>query len=580
MRGKLKDVSLKYKASLTILIVTLIPLTILGTCIIMMYSNAIEERSRMHIEENIRIMTSRISGVFVNANLCGNHILLNLNQIEDENIKQQITKDNKIHNLLNQSVLIFDGIESIVYVTPEHNFYSTNVNLLEEEKKEQILASSYMEQLLDANGKTRLFDKTENCMEVSGSVVTMGKRVLNIITGETLGYLFVNIPGEYLVESMQNSISDYLVFDNMGNSIVDDADVNLLEKNDFWEEFYTHPDIKEYRDEEDKYLVACRAIPEYYWNVIGITNLNKFNVSHRELIGIVASIGILITVLMGIVIFAATTYITKPLLKLKKGAEEIAHGNLNVHFAFRTGDEIGKLGDIFNTMTLKIKELLKRVDGEARKKREYELALLQEQIKPHFLYNTLDIILVLIEMKREWEAAHVVKKLAAYYKNSLSSSEEIIRMETEIQIIEDYLELQSIRYGEKFSYEIHVDEQAKREWIPRLTLQPLVENAIYHGLKYKENWGSIRMSVLLNGEKVIIKVEDDGIGIREEKLTEIRRFAEKAEKHFGLYSVNHRLLLYYGEDTGLQIDSIYGEGTCITIEIPRGKHFDKDYDRG
>ena len=97
MRTKLKDLSLKYKASITILIVALIPLTILGTCIIMMYSSAIEERSRMHIEENIRIMTSRISGVFVNANLCGNHILLNLNQIEDEDIKQQITKDNKIY---------------------------------------------------------------------------------------------------------------------------------------------------------------------------------------------------------------------------------------------------------------------------------------------------------------------------------------------------------------------------------------------------------------------------------------------------------------------------------------------------
>jgi len=222
--------------------------------------------------------------------------------------------------------------------------------------------------------------------------------------------------------------------------------------------------------------------------------------------------------------------------------------------------------------------LLKRVDEEARKKREYELALLHEQIKPHFLYNTLDIIIVLIEMKREWEAAHVVKKLADYYKNSLSSSEEIILIETEIQIIEDYLELQNIRYGEMFSYEIYVDEEAKKERIPRLTLQPLIENAIYHGLKYKGNRGTIRVEARVAEEKVIIKITDDGIGIQEEKLKEIRRFAEKAEKHFGLYSVNHRLLLYYGENSGLQIESKYEEGTCITIEIPRGNKLDKNYD--
>lgn len=579
MKKKFGDFSLKYKASVSILVVALIPLIILGTCIIMMYSNAIEERSRMHIEENIRIMTSRISGVFVNANLCGNHILLNLNQIEDENIKQQITKDNKIHNLLNQSVLIFDGIESIVYITADDHIYSTNIALAGEQA-EQIRNSSYMEQLLDANGKTRLFDKTEDCMEVNGAVVTMGKRVLNIITGETLGYLFVNIPGEYLVESVQNSISHYYVFDNAGNSIVDYTDEDVLSAEKFCRELYTNSEISEYKIEDEKYLVARRTIPEYGWNVIGVTNLNKFNVSHGELFGIVAYIGILITVLMGIVVFAAAAYITKPLLKLKKGAEEIANGNLNVRFNFHTADEIGKLGHIFNIMTQKIKELLERVDEEARKKREYELALLQEQIKPHFLYNTLDIILVLIEMRRDWEAAHVVKKLADYYKNSLSSSEEIISIETEIQIAADYLELQNIRYGERFTYEIHVDESVKKEYIPRLTLQPLIENAIYHGLKYKPDWGTIRTNVTLSDEKVIITVEDDGIGIPEERLNEIRSFTEKAEKHFGLYSVNHRLLLYYGEHSQLQIDSRYGEGTRITIEIPRGYKFDKNYDCG
>jgi len=277
----------------------------------------------------------------------------------------------------------------------------------------------------------------------------------------------------------------------------------------------------------------------------------------------------------------ASILITKPLLKLKAGAEEIASGNFDVNLNFRTRDEIGELGEIFNEMTRKIKELLQKVDEEARKKREYELALLQEQVKPHFLYNSLDIVLVLIEMKREREAAHVVKKLAAYYRNSLSSSEDIISIETEIQIIEDYLELQSIRYGEKFTYEIYVDKEVKEVWIPKLTLQPLIENAIYHGLKYKENWGKILVEVRTLDQKIVIKVIDDGIGMKKEKLEEIIRGAEKAKKHFGLYSVNHRLKLYYGKHMAFKIDSEYGAGTCITIEIPKEDILhDKNYDRG
>ena len=138
---------------------------------------------------------------------------------------------------------------------------------------------------------------------------------------------------------------------------------------------------------------------------------------------------------------------------------------------------------------------------------------------------------------------------------------------------------QQIQREEKFSYEIYADEVAKRERIPRLTLQPLVENAIYHGLKYKENWGCIRVDVQAKEESILIKVADDGIGMKEEQLNSIKSFTQKAEKHFGLYSVNHRLLLYYGEEASLQIESKYEEGTCITIEIPRGKCFDKNYDR-
>ena len=238
-------------------------------------------------------------------------------------------------------------------------------------------------------------------------------------------------------------------------------------------------------------------------------------------------------------------------------------------------DEIGTLGRIFNYMTQRNLELLKQVDDEAKKKREYELALIQEQVKPHFLYNTLDIIIMLIEMNRSKEAARVTQKLASFYKNSLSGSEDIVTLERELQITRDYLDLQTMRYGDKFKYKFEVPLDLYYISIPKMTLQPLVENAIYHGLKYKEDWGTITISGELLNNKAVLKVSDDGIGIDADKLKLMQGFLSSNEipededrKHFGVYSVDHRLRLYFGEEYGLNVESEFEKGTTFIICIP------------
>jgi len=320
------------------------------------------------------------------------------------------------------------------------------------------------------------------------------------------------------------------------------------------------------------YLVASTKSEEYGWTVVGITNLDEFNVEIQDIIYTMLGIGMIIVLLLILVVYLITGFITKPLIILKEGAEEIANGNMQVRFHFKTGDEIGKLGQIFNYMTNQIVELLKRVDEEAKKKREYELSLIGEQVKPHFLYNTLDIIIMLSQMNKNKEAQRVTKKLADYYKNSLSNSEEIISLEKEMRIIEDYLELQMMRYEDKFTYDISIGKGTTEVKIPKMTLQPIVENAIYHGLKYKENWGNIWISSRLDetDHKVEIIVRDNGIGMQQEKLDELIRLKEKPEEHFGVYSVNHRLKLFYGDEHGINVTSQYQVGTEIRITIPSG----------
>ena len=270
---------------------------------------------------------------------------------------------------------------------------------------------------------------------------------------------------------------------------------------------------------------------------------------------------------------------------------------MSVRFRFKTKDEIGRLGRIFNYMTQKNLELLKQVDEEAKKKREFELALIQEQVKPHFLYNTLDIIIMLIEMNRSKEAARVTQKLANYYKNSLSGSEEIVTIEREIQIIRDYLDLQTMRYGDKFTYEIDVEDAVKTSLIPKMTLQPLVENAIYHGLKNKPDWGRILVTgSIVKGsgtdQYVELAVIDDGVGMPKEEQDRLNELLEtrdsfsteekdlekeavitdhdltKGGSHFGLYSVAKRIKLYFGKEYGARIVSKENEGTKIFVTVP------------
>lgn len=548
-------------------VVAVVPLIIFGAALTVMYGKAIARRSNHHIEQNIQIMSDRIDSVFRDGELCANYLTLNLNNIENDNSKHKITKDNQISSQLNQNLLIFSGIDSIVFVDANGQFYSTSVAL--QDKKEKIQQSAYLEKLKNNNGKTKLFNVEDSSMMVNQKpVVTMGKRVINIVSGSTIGYLFVNIDINHIEASVTNEISYYLLFDGTGTCVTGIQDDKLVDNLQVREELYSENSTKSVTYKGDEYLIARNKLEDYGWTIIGVTNLNEFNVSHEELVSILFMVGIVVASLIIFATAITSSLISKPLVKLKDGAETIANGNLDVQFSFTTYDEIGRLGNIFNYMTQKIKELLRKVDDEARKKREYELALVQEQVKPHFLYNTLDIIIMLIEMKKSREASRVTKKLADYYKNSLSGSEEIVSIEREIQIARDYLDLQMMRYGDSFTYDIETDEDTLKASIPKMTLQPIIENAIYHGLKYKEDWGNIHIRVRRITADVEIVVEDNGIGMTEDKLLQMRSLNDQPNGHFGVYSVNHRLKLYYGEPYGMDVNSTYGKGTRVRILIP------------
>lgn len=549
------DKPLRYKISLMTLLVAVIPFTVFFVTVAALYERAYQTRNKQQIKEDLQVMSDRIEKIFEDTVLCSNYITLTINSVYDDHSRHQVDIDNSIKSVLNQSVLIFDGLDSVVYISKEGDMYSTKYSLYNLEG--EIKRSSYMKELkAKKNGTSLLFDMDSKCMcsDDDVNVVTMGKRIVHIKSGETLGFLFVNVDLDHIEKSMGNTITSYFLFDSKNQSVAHERDS-------------IETDLNEYKNSR-KYLVVEDYLTDCSWRLVGVTDLNMYNVSFLEIMPVAVTVIILTLILLVLLSIVLTRMVTKPLKQLEDGAQEIAKGNMDLSFDFKHDDEIGRLGNIFNYMTKEIAALINRVDEEAKKRSTYELALVQEQVKPHFLYNTLDIIIMLIEMNKPKDASRVTKKLADYYKTSLSSSADIVTIEKELRIIEDYLDLQLMRYKDMFSYDISLDETLSQVLLPKMTLQPLVENAIYHGLKYKEGWGNIAVKVYRQDGQALIEVSDNGVGMTEKTYKEMMETKDNPDGHFGVYSVIHRLQLYYGSLCKVDVSSKPGLGTKFEISIP------------
>ncbi len=264
-----------------------------------------------------------------------------------------------------------------------------------------------------------------------------------------------------------------------------------------------------------------------------------------------------------------------PIKKLHDITTTITKNDLQALMTSDNVDEITELGMSFNIMIGKIKELLDSKIKEQEELKKAELRALQAQINPHFLYNTLDTIIWMAESKKTDQVVRIVSALSNFFRISLSKGMDWITIGEEIERIRNYLTIQKMRYQDILDFKIEVDENVAENTILKLILQPLVENALYHGIKNKRQGGTISVRARRKGEdEVLLEVEDDGIGFTPDKLAQLRSELEddsgdiKLESGFGIGNVNKRIRLYYGRPYGLSIESEYTTGTCVTLVIP------------
>ncbi len=232
-------------------------------------------------------------------------------------------------------------------------------------------------------------------------------------------------------------------------------------------------------------------------------------------------------------------------------------------------EEVQLLSDGIENMVVHLKRQIDRNAEQEKERRRTELALLQAQINPHFLYNTLDTIVWLIESGEISESVKMVGSLSNYFRFSLSRGQNVITLKEEQQHIKSYLEIQQMRYRDLMEYEIDIPDELKRYILPKLTLQPLVENALYHGIKVRRRKGLIRVQGRIQDDSVILEVSDDGCGMTAERLAEIRASLEdERSEGFGLRTVHQRIRILFGGDYGLSVESTPDVGTRITVKIP------------
>ncbi|MFD0679623.1 MULTISPECIES: sensor histidine kinase [unclassified Paenibacillus] len=320
----------------------------------------------------------------------------------------------------------------------------------------------------------------------------------------------------------------------------------------------------------EKKLITIKTVNNIGWKIIGVSYMDEIVTTRKE-IGWFISWLLLIVLLFVLLISAfMSAKISQPIKRLEKSMRKVEQGEFDIHTAVRGDDEVGRLSRRFNFMVARIRQLMEQSVHEQEAKRKSELEVLQSQINPHFLYNTLNSVVRMAGSGKSEDVITMITSLSKFFRISLSRGKHIITVQEELEHIRNYLVIQKIRYKNKFEYEISADEEALSCYTLKLILQPLVENAIYHGIEMMADPGHISISARIVHGKLLFEVRDDGLGIPEGKLKQLLTGSVRSDEGsgVGVKNVHERIQLSYGYSYGLEVESELEEGTTVKLWIP------------
>lgn len=499
-----------------------------------------------------------------------------------------------IARILSKFEQMQDFVSSVYIYTPEGDFHDFN-NF---KKAGFVFKDSKLFENLNRMESSDLYWGTAGTDEVFQNKPDVIPILMKYRIGGYSQYIYMTVNLDvkrmraHLENTKINDDNDIIIINQFGDVLVStDSDIitNLFADEQVIQQIILNKNENNYYNlDTSEYLITYQPFSVVPWFVVNIQskgallkNLNGL----RNFIYIISITSILVCIVFSIFL---TLAIVKPLKQVERTIYKVTNGDFNVQCSYTNENEVGRLGKSFNFMIYKIRDLIerlnitiqelevekKKVEEEQELKRTAELKAMQAQINPHFLYNTLAAIIWMAHSREADDICQIASGLGEFYRIALSKGREVISLGEEIKHVENYLTIQKYRYGDKLQYRFDIDEGVEEYATIKLILQPLVENAIYHGIKNKKGQGEIIISVEFVGvnKELELTVYDNGAGMDEKTLNSINRKLLSGEtvesEGYGIFNVNERIKLFFGNQYGLRLESTYLVGTHAIISLP------------
>ncbi len=509
--------------------------------------------------QTVSALKGNLSLIFDNVTQFSNFIYFDKNVQEALRNVDNAAIDPSIQKTIKQSLvnMILSGeyISSVLIIDSYHNIYSSYKKAPKNIYADKVLEAKWYQQLDEHRGNGFFIKGSEGVIEFHGDTpyITYIREIRDVNTYKPLAILLVTV-NEETIRDYFNQVSDTHKSDFY---IVDQNNQYIVAPGHEW-------------SHEDNRLVITQDIGIENWRLAGSFPFDDMTVMapyYSTVILLILFFNVIFVFFCSVML---TRFIFHPLLKVEKHMMLVEKGQFVEMEVGQQKNEINNLKRVFNHMTTSIKNLILKVKEEEQIIAKIELDLLQAQINPHFLYNTLDAVSALALMKDYDNCFKMTQALGSFYRNSLNSGLDFIKIKDEINCIQSYMTIINIRYDNEIKLEIDVEEEIEDCKILKLLLQPLVENAVHHGIKPKEGKGTISIRVFSDEDEIIFMISDDGIGMSEEKIVEIMEGRTVTGKSgFGLYNLMQRVTLYHGIKQPVLIHSETGNGTEVAVRVKR-----------
>jgi len=559
--------SFRYKLLLSFLLISTVPLIIVSFLILKESNLTLEEREIQSRLDFLRQTGFNIEQIVSNVNEVSLFLLQNQDSYDFLHLPPDATEEiSDYYSLRIYSTLMFflnneNGISSI-YIEG-NNGQSFSINPLNQ--KLDILDDQLRNQIIELDGNALWTIPESQAGTFPGSVIQsrLIKDYRNL--DRNLGIVMIQVDTDRFLNNLSMARNDpgeqYFILRKDGHELISSGPGRPEISDIFLNDLRYSSQLSGYRHiniDNRQVILFYNTLPASGMTIIWTIPLKQIKV-HRVVLNQVTAVALIMILTSILLAFLFSRSFFVPLLSLEKGMEKVEKEQFETFIPLTRKDEIGSLLRSFNRMARRLKELHNEVYVAQVKEKEAELIALETQINPHFLYNTLDTIYWTSKLEGSTDAAEMVKALASLFRIVLSSGNEIIPLKKELEHLNYYVDIQKIRFGDRLHFQLSLEENLEELPVLKLILQPLVENAIIHGLEKTNGILHIRVEVFVNTRnELVYKVKDDGPGFIDDTPMETSR-------GFGLSNVNERLKLAYGEEFSVQIDSLPGKGAEVFV---------------